>query len=103
MAVENRKFFVNAIPNVSNQWIHLVLNFIGPNSGEGIQAFKDGAFIGQHQSGADGTHTVGDSRVIVGRKHANVNKFYAHVEVDELIFFNEALSNEEVGQLYNMY
>ena len=41
MAVENRKFSVN-IPNVSNQWIHLVLNFIGLNSGDGIQAFRDG-------------------------------------------------------------
>ena len=99
MAVKNRKFSVN-IPNVSNQWIHLVLNFIDPNSGEGIQAFKDGAFIAENQGGADGNNTVGDGRVIVGKKHANSNKFYAHVEVDELIFFNEALSNEEVGQYY---
>ena len=96
MAVVNRKFSVN-IPNVSNQWIHLVLNFIGPNSGEGIQAFRDGALIAENQSGADGNNTVGDGRVIVGKKHSHLNKFYAQVEVDELIFFNKALSNEEVA------
>ena len=28
---------------------------------------------------------------------------YAHVEMDELNFFNEALLNEEVRELYNMY
>ena len=88
---------------MSNQWIHLVLNYIGPNSGKGIQAFKDGAFVGQHQSGSDGTHTTGEGRVVVGRKHTNYNRFYAHVELDELIFFNETLTNEEVNQLYDVY
>ena len=80
-----------------------MLNFIGPNSGEGIQAFRDGALISRHQSGSDGDQTIGDGRVVVGRKYPNTNKNYAHVEMDELIFFNQALLEEEVMELYNMY
>ena len=53
--------------------------------------------------GSSDTQTDGDGQVIVGKKHANVNNYYAHVEVDELIFFNQVLSNEEVGQLYDIY
>ena len=36
-------------------------------------------------------------------RYINKNQDYAHVEGDELIFFNQALSPEEVSQLYNMY
>ena len=82
-----------------DQWIHLVLNFIDPNSGEGIQAFKDGALLSRHQSGSDGDQTIGDGRVVVGRKYPNANNYYAHVEMDELIFFNKALLEEEVREL----
>ena len=80
-----------------------MLNFIGPNSGEGIQAFSNGAFISQHQSGAEGDHPDSDGQMVIGRRYPNRSIDYAHVEVDELIFFNEALSNEEVRELYNMY
>ena len=80
-----------------------MLNFIGPNSGEGIQAFRDGALISRHQSGSDGDQIVGDGRVVVGKKYANTNNYYVHVEMDELIFFNRALLEEEVRELYSMY
>ena len=80
-----------------------MLNFIGPNSGEGIQAFRDGALISRYQSGWPGDQTIGDGRVVIGRKYADTNNYYSHVEMDELIFFNEALLEEEVSELYNMY
>ena len=47
--------------------------------------------------------TVGDGRVVVGRKYVYTNNYYAHVEMDELIFFNQALSVEEVMELHNTY
>ena len=80
-----------------------MLNFIGPNGGEGIQAFKDGTQHAHHMWGLSDTQTDGDGRMIVGKKHANVNNYYAHVEVDELIFFNQALLEEDVMELYNIY
>ena len=69
----------------------------------GIQAFRDGTRRQVSQSGASGTHPVGDGRVVVGRRYTNRNQDYAHVEVDELIFFNQALTEDDVSDLYNMY
>ena len=80
-----------------------MLNYIGPNIGEGIQAFKDGAFKERHPSGAEGNHPVSNGQKVVGRRYPDRSQNYAHVEVDELVFFNKALSNEEVRELYNMY
>ena len=80
------------------------MNFIGPNTGQGVQAFRDGTLRESQSTGAeDGDKTTGDGRVVVGRRYINTNGDYAHVEVDELIFFNQALSTEEINQLYNMH
>ena len=102
VSVKKRKFWAD-VPKFNDRWIHLVLNFIGPNSGEGIQAFSDGILRERHQSGAEGTHTVSDGQMVIGRRYPNRSQDYAHVEVDELIFFNQALSAEEVRDLYNLY
>ena len=80
-----------------------MLNFIGPNIGEGVEAFSDGAFQDDQTGGSDGYDTEGTGQVVIGRRYINSNRDYAHVEVDELIFFNHALSDEEVEELYNMY
>ena len=80
------------------------MNFIGPNIGQGLQAFRDGTLHqGQPSGSLTGDETTGDGRVVVVRRYTNANGDYAHVEVDELIFFKQALSTEQVEQLYNMY
>ena len=80
-----------------------MMNFIGPKLGQGVQAFRDGILHNSQTSGAVGDETTGTGQVVVGRRYINANGDYAHVEVDELIFFNQALSPQEVSQLYNMY
>ena len=80
-----------------------MLTFIGPNNG-GIRTYEDGTFRNRHLSGSEeDTQTVSDGRVVIGRKYVYRTGDYAHVEVDELIFFNEALTDDEVRDLYNMY
>ena len=97
------RIFWPEVPQQNDQWLHLVLNFIGPNIGQGVQAFRDGTQRDASTGGSDGRDTTGDGRVVIGRKFTNANGDYAHVEVDELIFFNKALSAEEVGHLYDTY
>ena len=99
--VKNRKFWAYTSQTM-HQWIHLVLNYIGPNNGQGIQAFKDGTPI-KNRGESVGDHTVGDGRVVVGKKYVYINNYYSHVEMDELIFFNKALLEEEVRELHNVY
>ena len=102
MAVRERRLWPY-VPKTNDQWIHLVLNFIGPSGGQGIQAFRDGVLINHYKVGLVDTQTAGEGRVVVGRKFVTSNRDYAHVEVDELIFFNQALLAEGVMELYSMY
>ena len=79
-----------------------MLNFIGRNGGEGIEAFKDGARRQFSRYGATSTYTASEGRVVIGRRYVSRSQDYAQVELDELIFFNQALQGEEVRELYNL-
>ena len=80
-----------------------MLTYIGPNRGQGIRLFKDGALEDYDDSDWNRAFTAGDGRVIIGRRYVNRFYDYGHVEVDELIFFNKALQEDEVRELYDMY
>ena len=84
-----------------NQWVHLVLNFIRPH--EGFQLFKDGILV-RHQANTAymGTPIAsGNGRLVLGRRHPNVDGRYSSVDLDELVFFNRKLTGQEVETLYN--
>ena len=82
-------------------WTHIVLNYIGPNNGEGIKVFMDGKQVANDTTRYGGPRTAGDGRIVVGRRLTNEDKKYAGVQVDELIFFNAALSSDDVLSIYN--
>ena len=102
LAVKTRRYWPE-VPQQNDQWLHLVMNFIGRNNGQGLQAFRDGTLHESQPGGSVGDESTGTGQVVVGRRHINSNRDYGHVEVDELIFFNQTLTTEEVEQLYNMY
>ena len=84
----------------SSGWVHSVLNFIGPNNGQGISVYQDG----QHKGNAttkDSTSSSDPSigRIVIGRL---LNGHYASVQVDELLFFNQTLTESEITML-NQY
>ena len=83
----------------NDQWIHLVLNFIGPN--EGIKVFKDGALV----PGTSGRGTVhrplGDGRLTLGRRYPHIDEYYSSVTLDEVVFLNRKLTAPEVMNIYN--
>ena len=41
----------------------------------------------------------GDGRIVIGRQLTRGDRDYASVEVDELLFFNEALSEDQIMML----
>ena len=79
-----------------NMWTHVVLNYIGPNNGEGIRIFYKGAEESRGEITFGGPYSAGDPRIIVGRFSTEVVMYYASVEMDELIFFNHSLTLEEI-------
>ena len=98
-----KKWYWPNAPKNKDKWLHLVLNYIGPDMGQGVEAFRDGTLRQASSGGSVSDETMGTGQVVVGRRYINKNEDYSHAEVDELIFFNQALSITEVGQLYNMY
>ena len=44
---------------------------------------------------------VGHGKVVIGRLYTDRNMFYCSVEVDELMMWNEALTQQDVAKLFN--
>ena len=81
-----------------------MLNFVGPEPGKGFRVFYDGIELESFDSslkGVDLSSSPGDGRVVVGRYYTDQDRDYISVEIDELIFFNQALNNDNINTLYS--
>ena len=81
-------------------WIHVVFNYLGPDPGEGILLFYNGIEIKRSYSSAPYTTLPNDNRIVVGRMYIDSDEGYASIQIDELRFFNQILTVEEIGLLY---
>ena len=45
------------------------------------------------------TRTLGDGKVVLGRRYTDQNKKYASVEIDELVFFNSKIDTTQIQML----
>ena len=79
----------------------MVVNYIDPEDGQGIQMFFDQAEVslGTHKNTF--SRSAGDGRIVVGKYYTELDQDYASVMIDELIFFNKTLTNYEIEALYN--
>ena len=93
-------YFYTSYPKPSG-WIHIVGCYLGPNNGQGIRIYYNGAEEGSATNKAGGPYSAGDGRIVVGRIYTDLDLNYASVEVDELIYFNAALTSDEVQSIYN--
>ena len=76
--------------SIPTGWFHLVVNFIGPNNGQGIRVYHDGEEVrGTFGQKLEGSYTNSESRVKIGRLLYTNEGFYSSVLVDELFFFNQ--------------
>ena len=82
-------------------WTHVVLNYIGPNNGEGITIYYNGVKVVSDKYKDTRSLTAGDGRIVVGRLYTDQDQDYASVEVDELIYFDTALTSDDVQLIHN--
>ena len=84
-----------------SEWTHIVLNYLGPNIGKGIRVYLDGSdrTLGTFMTSAQ--VPAGDGRIVLGRLYTNGAESYSSVQVDELIFFNQALAPSAVRALWS--
>ena len=76
-----------------------MLNYIGPNNGQGIQIYYDGVEVDSDTVQDVQSCSAGDGRIVVGRQFTDRDRDYASVMVDELLFFNQTLTAEEISTL----
>ena len=62
--------------------------------------FYDGGEVGNDPTKSSGSKSAGDGRIVVGRIYTESEGFYTSVVVDELIFFNQALTVDDIETLY---
>ena len=86
-----------------NQWIHLILTYTGPNQIQGLRLYKDGTLVDLDSFKSAYMYTTGDGRVVVGKNYIDTDDAYTSVEIDELIFFNQALLDDNAKDLYSLY
>ena len=84
-------------------WFHIVGNYIGPNDDEGFKIYYDGTEVASDTTKSLVSRSPGDGRIVVGRQYTDRDQdnSYASLEVDELIFFNAALTSDHVQSIYN--
>ena len=82
----------------NNHWLHAVLNYIGPNDHQGINVYHNGGHIGNSTKNF-GQHGRSNGRIFIGKLAYEINDHYASVEVDELLFYNRALTEDEITML----
>ena len=83
------------------EWTHIVMNYIEPNDGEGIRMFVNGTEVASDTDTIEWSSSAGDGRIVVGRQITNVDFNYASFQVDELLYFNAALTSDDVQLIYN--
>ena len=86
---------------VTHEWVHTVMNYIGSNDCEGHQIYHDSIIA--HRSTytffRDIRNRSGNKNLVLGRYYNNVNDQYASFQVDELYFFNRMLTEAEIRML----
>ena len=81
-------------------WFHLVVNYIGPEEGGGIRVYYDGVLVGSDTRKDVHTISEGNGQIAIGRFYNNNNKWRdGSVVVDDLILFNQALTDDEIQRL----
>ena len=86
-------------PPTPTGWTHIVMNYIGPNNGEGIRTYYNGTEVGNDPTKTALSRSAGDGRIVVGREYTDRDGAYASVMVDELLFFNRHLLSDEITSL----
>ena len=95
----DRTSFSTSFQALSETWIHMVLNYIGPEHGQGIRIRYNGTKLdgGNTKYSGEKLASPSDGSVAVGK----FGSYYSSVAIDELLFFNVKLTDDQIRQLYN--
>ena len=90
-----------SIHNITyNEWIHIVLNYIGPNDEQGFGIYHNAIQVENVMKRCFRLFSPRANRnIVVGRIYSEIDDAYSSVQVDELYFFNRVLTEAEIRML----
>ena len=88
--------FATAIEEEPTNWTHVILNYLGPEEGMGTRTYLDGRYSAGDSSIGGEANPIGDSRLVIGRRFTTQDNDYVSAEVDEVLLFNAALTEQEI-------
>ena len=84
----------------SNEWVHSVINLVDSNNGQEIRIYHDGNLIrSKTLTGLLDLPVDVNGRIVIGRAFTDLNQYYASVYVDEILLYNEGLTEDEITKL----
>ena len=93
--------FFAAVHSAPTSWTHIVMNYVGPNDGEGVRMFLNGMEVTSDTTKTSASlHASGDGRITLGRDLRG-DGYYLSVQFDELLFFNAELTPSQIQSIYN--
>ena len=78
-------------------WTHVLLNYQEPN--DPINVYYGGIEASITKGFTAYPFSAGDGRIVLGRRYTGNDEEYASVQVDELTFFNQALTPDQISTL----
>ena len=89
-----------ANPSKPAGWFHIILNYIGANDGEGIRIYINGEEVATSATKTRrSSSSAGDGGIVVGRYYTDQDWRYATMQIDELVYFNQTLSEQGINTL----
>ena len=86
-----------------SDWTYYVLNYVGPDDGQGIQIYQNGIKALIDTTKTSYTATSGNGRVVIGKYYTDATGGSVTFTIDELLVFNTKLSDEEIMELNDMF
>ena len=87
-------------PHIPTDWTHIVVNYIGPDDGQGIRVYFDGIEMKSDTEKHGGPFSAGDGRIVVGRINTQIDNRYSTMQADELMFFNNILTTTDIREIF---
>ena len=94
--------FVDRTPMNTSAWIHIVVNILPPNQDKIIYVYNNGILANgewTNEESDEDVRPLNNGQMVVGRFFTNHNGNYGTFKIDELIFFNHALTPAEIAVL----
>ena len=80
---------------IGNIWTHVALNY----DGDGIKVYYDCDLIDSTTDKAPYNLSSGNGKTVIGKRFTNRDEDYSGFDIDELLLFNEKLTEDQIKAL----